>query len=96
MTEIPKTSSFTKLDYVHIVVMAFKNEDNRLELGVWGYRTAEDATQRFNRVMEMHNKHENSGHESPLVATETFIVGIYDDFEQSLFVEVSPSEIKEN
>jgi len=92
-----KTPAFVnKLEYVHVVVMAFRNEENKLELGVWGYRNADDATQRFHRVMEMHRKYEARGDVSPLVTTETFLVGIYDNFEQSLFLECGPSETLEN
>lgn len=86
----------TKVEYLHIVVVAFSNEESKIELGVWGYRTSEDAQKRYERVMEMHHKYEANKRESPLLATETFIVGVYDDFEQSLFVETAPGEVKEN
>ena len=85
-----------EIEYLHVVVMAFMNEDRKVELGVWAYRDMEAAQQRFNRVMSMHKKYEEMGMKSPLVSTETFLIGVYDSFEQSLFVETAPEEIKEN
>ena len=85
-----------KLDYIHVVVMAYKNEENKVELGVWAYKDGEDANKRFHRVMEMHNKYKTAGQTSPLISTETFLVGVYDTFDQSLFLEVGPEETKEN
>jgi len=85
-----------EVEYVHVVAVAFKNEDNKLELGVWGYRKAEDAQRRFERIMAQHEKYQAINQESPLASTETFIVGIFDNFEESVMLEVAPGEGIEN
>lgn len=83
--QIPQNSSFVKeLQFVHVVTVAFLNEHRKLELSVFVYHNQEDAQKRFNRLMELHNRNPEN---SPLVTTETFLAGVYENFEQSLFSE---------
>jgi len=82
--EVPKDSNFIKeLQWINIVVLAFRNQDNKLELSTWAYHKEEDARRRFEKVMEYHKL---AGAESLLISTETHLVGIYESFEQSEFV----------
>jgi hypothetical protein len=82
---IPADASFVKeLEYVHVVVVLFRNEDGQPELSIWAYKNADDAQKRFERLKEAH---ESNPEESPLIKTETFMAGIYENFEQSLFSE---------
>jgi len=85
MNEIPKDASFANdLQYVYVVVLLFRNEQNRPELTVWTYKDANDAQKRFERLMEIHNRNPTG---SSLILTETFMSGVYDNFEQSLFTQ---------
>lgn len=85
---IPQDASFIQsLDFVHIVVTLFRNPMGKPELSVFAYKNQEDAQKRFDRLMAFHNSVEGQEQQSPLILTETFYAGIYETFEQSLFVE---------
>lgn len=88
MPEIPNDSSFVKeLPYCHIVVIAFVNKEAKLELAVWGYQNPDDAEKRFNRVIKANEEYEKYGVRGPVISAERFMVGLYENFEQSLFGE---------
>ena len=88
---IPQDSSFVKeLQYIHVVAVGFRNEQGKLELTVWAYHNREDAQKRFERLMK---SHKNNPDVSPLITTESFMVGVYENFEQSLFTEGEPGKV---
>lgn len=83
--EIPKDSSFVKeLDFVYVVVTVYRDESGKPELSVFVYKSQDDAQKRFERIMELHKK---AGPHSSFIMTTSFMAGVYENFEQSLFAE---------
>lgn len=88
MINVPKDSSFvTELQFVYVVVILFRDEKGEMETGVFVYHKEEDAKKRFERLMDTEKWYQMNGKDSPLIMTETFRAGIYENFEQSLFSE---------
>lgn len=93
--EVPKDSSFVKeLEYCHLIVVVFFNKRGELDLGVWGYRNPNDAARRFERIVAIDKDNVSKGFKSPLIHVERFMVGMYENFEQSLFGEVGDDDPK--
>ena len=72
------------LQYVHIVVVLYRNEEGNVDHSVWVYKNIEDAQKRFEKLKA---KHEANPHESPLIMTQSFMAGVYENFEQSVLAE---------
>ena len=85
------TSFINELPYAHVVVVAFRNPENRLELSVWGYQKQEDCEQKFNEIIEVHK---STGESSPLIACQCFMIGLYENFGQSQFMQLGDLEGK--
>lgn len=80
-------TDLTKLQFIHTVSAAFVSEKGKVEMTVWAYHTKEDADKRFARLKEMHDEYEKRGQRSPVLVCDQGMLGIYDNFEQSLLTE---------